>query len=236
MVEVRNLSFSYSKRRILKDVSFSVSPGEIVCVVGGNGAGKTTLLRIMATLAVPDSGAVLLDGQDAFARPLRYRRQLGYLPERFSLYEDMTVKDFLFYRANLKGEPPKRVRRRVSEAVQMCLVADFFRRPIRNLSAGQKKRVALADALMLRPRLLLLDDFLAGFDCGMRDAVGGILADAAAFSSVVVSGHEIDDFAKWASRFLVLKDGGISASVSVADFGRDGLSGRIREELSGGIG
>ena len=153
MLEVRNLSFSYDKRRILKDVSFSVAGGERVCLVGANGAGKTTLLRVMATLAVPDGGSVLLDGQDAFARPLRYRRRLGYLPERFALYEDMRVKDFLAYRAGLKGEPPKRIRRRISEAAQMCMLDDALRSPIRGLSAGEKKRVALADALLLRPRL-----------------------------------------------------------------------------------
>lgn len=202
-------------------------------MVGANGAGKTTLLKIMATLAVPESGSVLLDGHDAFARPLRYRRQLGYLPEKFSLYEDMTVKDFLHYRAALKGEPPKRVRRRVGEAVQMCSISDIFRRPVRNLSAGEKKRVALADALMLRPRLLLLDDFLAGLDCAMRETVGGILESAAAFSSVVVSGHEIDDFAKWASRFLVLKGGRLAACVQAGEAGGE-LAGRVREELSGG--
>ena len=233
MVEVRNLSFSYSKRRILKDVSFSVSPGETVCVVGANGAGKTTLLRIMATLAIPDCGSVLLDRQDAFARPLRYRRQLGYLPEKFSLYEDMTVKDFLHYRAALKVEPPKRVRRRVGEAVQMCSLADILRRSIRSLSAGEKKRVALADVLMLRPRLLLLDDFLAGLDCNMREMAGRILESAAAFSSVVVSGHEIEDFAKWGSRFLLLKEGRLASCICASDFGRDDLPGVIRKELSG---
>ena len=234
MLEVRNLSFSYDKRRILKDVSFSVAGGERVCLVGANGAGKTTLLRVMATLAVPDSGSVLLDGQDAFARPLRYRRRLGYLPERFALYEDMRVKDFLAYRAGLKGEPPKRIRRRISEAAQMCMLDDALRSPIRGLSAGEKKRVALADALLLRPRLLLLDDFLAGLDCAMRKVAGEILANAAAFSSVVAAGHEIDDFAGWASRFLVLRDGVIADSISAGDPEEGDVGGRVREALAEG--
>jgi ABC-2 type transport system ATP-binding protein len=235
MVEVRNLSFSYSRRQILKDVSFTVSPGETVSIVGANGAGKTTLLRILATLAVPQSGSVLLDGKDAFARPLRYRRQLGYLPEKFSLYEEMNVKDYLSYRARLKGEPPKRVRRRVSEAADLCLVSDFLRSPIRLLSAGEKKRVALADAFLLRPRLLLLDDFLAGFDISMREAVGGILSEAAAFSSVIVTGHEIGEFCKWTKRFLVLSDGGISSSVSAGALEAGELQRRVREAMAGGV-
>ena len=90
MLDVRNLAFSYARKTVLRDVSFVVSPGEIVSVVGPNGAGKTTLLKILATLMAPDSGAVLAD---AFARPLRYRRQLGYMPESPALYDDMTVKE-----------------------------------------------------------------------------------------------------------------------------------------------
>ncbi|MBQ0032515.1 MAG: ATP-binding cassette domain-containing protein, partial [bacterium] len=78
MIEVRNLAFSYGRQNVLRDVSFVVSPGEVVSVVGANGAGKTTLLRILATLQLPESGTVLMDGQDALQRPLRYRRQLGY--------------------------------------------------------------------------------------------------------------------------------------------------------------
>ena len=131
MIEIRNLAFSYGGRKVLRDVSFVMSPGEVVSVVGANGAGKTTLLRVLATLAVADSGTVMMDGQNALARPLRYRRQLGYMPERVALYDDMTVKEYLRYRTQLKGEPAKRVRRRVSEAVELCQIGDILRKTIR---------------------------------------------------------------------------------------------------------
>lgn len=131
MLEIRNIAFSYRQKTVLRDVSFMVSPGEIVSVVGANGAGKTTLLKVLATLGVPDSGMVLVDGQDALSHPLKYRRQIGYLPEQPALYDEMTVKEYLEYRAALKGEPGKRVRRRVNDAAEMCQVAGALKTPIR---------------------------------------------------------------------------------------------------------
>jgi len=234
MFEVRNISFSY-RRPVLRDVSFVVSPGETVSILGANGAGKTTLFRILSTLLTPDSGKVLSDGQDAFAAPLRYRRQLGYLPEKVALYEDMTVKEYLVYRASLKGEPAKRIRRRIGEAAEICRIPDAqMRSVIRALSAGEKKRIALADALLLRPRVLLLDDFLAGLDASMRQAAGEMLSGAAAFSSVIVTGHEIDDLMKWSTRFLILREGVISASISAQGTDPAELRARIDAELIGG--
>ena len=234
MLEVRNLSFSYSRQKILRDVSFVASPGEVVTIVGRNGAGKTTLLRILATLQMPDSGTVMMDGTDALARPLRYRHQLGYLPERIALYDDMTVKEYLRYRALLKGEPAKRVRRRVSESVDLCQIGDILRSPIAALSAGQRKRVAIADAMILRPRVLLLDDFLAGLDGSMRETTGAILSSAVAFSSVIVTGHELEDLAKWTTRFLVLNDGVVAASVETAGLDLPVLRERLKIAMEGG--
>ena len=233
MIEVRNLAFSYRRRAILRDVSFVVSPGEVVSVIGANGVGKTTLLKILATLAVPDEGQILLDGSDALAKPLRYRRQIGYLPELPALDDDMSVRDYLRYRANLKGEPARRVRRRVNEAAEICRVADLMRAPIRSLSLGLRKRVALADALLLRPRVLLLDDFLAGLDTSMRRTAGEILSSAAAFSSVIVTGHELSDFAQWTTRFIVLRDG-VSTTVDAAGLEADVLRERLDAALEGG--
>lgn len=235
MLEVRNLSFAYRRAQVLRDVSFVASPGEVVSVVGGNGVGKTTLMRILSTLIVPDGGAVISEGIDIFERPLKYRHQLGYLSENPEPYDDMSVKEYLTYRALLKGEPHKRVRRRVSEAAEMCRLEPLLRRTIRALSMGQKKRVALADALLLRPRVLLLDDFLAGLDTEMRELSGTILSEAAAFSSVIVTGHELSDLAKWTTRFLVLKNGVISSVIPAAGLEPKELEERVRVALTGGV-
>ena len=235
MYEVRNIAFSYGDTPVLRDVSFMVSPGEAVAVVGANGAGKTTLMRVLSTLAVPTSGRVMIDGQDALMRPLRYLRQLGYLPENPSLYDDMSVKDYLTYRAQLKGELPKRIRRRVGEALEVCMLTDSRNRPLRLLSAGLRKRTALADAILLRPRVLLLDDFLAGIDRTMREAFEAIVPAVAAFSSVIATGHELEDLARWATRFLVLRNGVISAEISTAGMERMAAVKAVESAMKGEI-
>lgn len=235
MFEIRNLRFAYRERTVLRNVSFVVSPGEVVSIVGANGAGKTTLLKVLSTLAMPDGGNVIFDGHDAFSDQLKYRRSLGYLPETPALYEDMSVSEYLHYRASIKGEMDKRIRRRVEEASEMCRVRDFMKTPIRKLSWGMKKRVQLADAMLLRPRVLLLDDFLAGLDCTMRAAAGEILHTVAAFSSVIVTGHDLEDMAAWTTRFLILKDGIIEAEVPTAGVETSALKTRIDGLIKGSL-
>lgn len=235
MLEVRNLSFSYRRREVLKNVSFVASPGETVSIVGVNGAGKTTLLKTLATLFVPDSGSILFDGHNAGEEPMKFRRQLGYLPEEPALYEDMTVRDYLDYRAQLKGEMEKRIRRRIDEALEMCRLKEVAKTTIKKLSYGLKKRVQLADALMLRPRVLLLDDFLSGLDRPMRLQVAEILKSAAAFSSVIATGHDIEDMAKWTTRFLILKDGIIEAEIPTSGVEPSALRERIDLVLKGSV-
>lgn len=234
MFEVRNIAFSYSTKNVLKDVSFVVSPGETVCIVGDNGAGKTTLMKVLASIFVPDGGSIRIDGKDALRNPIKYRRELGFLQEDPALYEDMTVKSYLTYRAKLKGEPDKRIRRRIGEASEVCRLRALMARQIRNLSFGDKKRVALADAMLLRPRVILLDDVLAGLDCTMREAAGEIISSVAAFSNVIVTGHEIADLAKWTTRFLVLSSGRIATSISTAGMECSSVVSRVEAALKGG--
>lgn len=207
MLEVRNVAFGYLKTPVLRDVNLVVSPGEVVSLTGANGCGKTTLMRLMATLLMPTAGQVVFDGKDAFQDPVRYRKQLGYLPEKVALYEDMTVKEYLTYRAKIKGEVAKRIRRRVGEASSLAKVEGLLRKPIKNLSYGQKKRVALADTILLRPRILLLDDFLSGLDLEMRESMSETLKEVAAFSSVLTTGHEMEEMRKWSSRIVRLEGG-----------------------------
>ena len=207
MLEVRNISFSWGRTRLLDDVSFAVAPGEVAVIAGANGAGKTSLMKVMAGLCMPSGGTVAADGVDIFANPLRYRRMMGYLPENAPADPDMTVRAYLRYRANLRGEMSKKIRHRVAEAIDLCGLDGHAGEFIGSLSFGLRKRVALADALLLRPRFLLLDDLLAGLDPVTREMFGRILAAISSIAAVVVRGHEIDELARWATKFYVIKEG-----------------------------
>ena len=207
MIQVENLVFGYGSRTVLDGVSFTVASGETVALLGANGAGKTTLLQVLAGVLFPGAGSVRAEDFDVFSHPLRYRRHLGYLPESAPAEDDLTVKQYLKFRAKLKGEASKKIRHRVQEALETCALEPVAQQQIRTLSQGTRKRVALAEAILLRPRHLLLDDPLAGLDRASREGLREVLQGLSSFASVIVAGHELDEFARFANRFLVLKDG-----------------------------
>ena len=216
MLEVQHISFSWGRTPLLEDVSFSVAPGETVVLTGANGAGKTTLMKVLAGLCLPSEGSVLMDGVDVFQQPLRFRRMMGYLPESASVDPDMCVRKYLRYRANLRGEMSKKIRHRVSEAMELCGLGPYADTYVGTLSLGLRKRVALADAVLLRPRILILDDLLAGLDPGIRMSFGRIVRAVSSFAAVIVSGHELDELAQWADKFYVLRDGRILGAKTAA--------------------
>ncbi len=185
-------------------------------LAGANGAGKTTLLKILAGLCVPSAGTVLVDDIDAFRQSLRFRRMLGYLPESAAADPDMRVKEYLRYRATLRGEMTKKIRHRVAEAMDLCGLGTYANARIGTLSFGLRKRVALADAVLLRPRILLLDDLLAGLDPVTRASFGRIVGAVSSFASVIVSGHELDELARWADKFYVLCEGRVLGAKTAA--------------------
>ena len=210
MFSAQNISFARSGCSILSNVTFSVSSGEIVALTGANGAGKTTLLKLLAGIWLPSCGTAGFNGIDMLAEPIRYRRQLGWLGEDASADEDLTVKAYLKYRAKLKGEQSRKIRHRVREAMSICGLQDVCDVVIGKLSRGQRKRVALADAVLLRPRLLLLDDVFAGLDNASRESVVSMISSFSVFSAIIISGHEKEWFNKLGARVIELKNGSLA--------------------------
>lgn len=210
MFEVRNVCFTRMGVDVLSGVSFAVDAGEVVAVTGGNGAGKTTLLKVLAGIWLPSAGTVMADGADVFSEPIRHRRRLGWLSENAPAEDDLTVRSYLKYRARLKGEQSRKIRHRVREAMSVCAVESLSGTRIGRLSHGQRKRVALAEAVLLRPRLLLLDDVFAGLDAASCKAVADLVRSFRSFASIIVAGHETDWFERIGARVLEIKSGRIA--------------------------
>lgn len=234
MFEVSHLSFAYRQHSVLNDVSFAAKAGETIVLAGDSGAGKTTLLRVLAGVRYADSGTVKVDGVEIRDDSVRYLRRIGYMPEASALIDGLTVKSYLQYRARLKGETSRRLRRRVSEAVELCLLGRIVDVPIGKLSNGQRRLVSLADALLMRPRVLLIDDPFAGLDRQARPAVGAALKSAAAFSVAILAGNDLHETCSIASRALVLSGGRIAADLSVVGSDAGGFRARIEAALGGG--
>ncbi len=236
MLEVDHITFSYGRCLVLDDITFDVAPGEIVALTGPNGAGKTTLLKVLSCLLMQDVGTVRLDTINPLLRPIKYRRNIGYLSEHCPLYSEMTVEAYLTYRVRLKGERSMRVRRRVIEALELCGLEDVSQTRVRVLSHGYRKRVGLADALIMHPKLLLLDDLLSGLDVGQRKKTAAMMSAASSRAAVVVSGHEIHEMLDWCTRFMVLNKGRVVAMYRTSDYNRAELAKMLELQCTAGAG
>ena len=178
-LEARELRKSFGKGSViaLDGVSVTVSAGEVVGLVGPDGAGKTTLVRLCAGLRLADGGALSVLGIDVGANPLRVQEQVGYMPQRLGLYEDLTVQENLDLYADLQAIPASRRKQRYTQLFEMTGLADFKTRLAGPLSGGMKQKLGLACALIKMPRLLLLDEPTVGVDRVSRRDLWAIVRD-----------------------------------------------------------
>jgi len=163
-IEVSGLSKSFGNLRAVDQISFFVRPGEIYGLVGPDGAGKTTTLRLLVGALPPDSGEIYLGGINMRLNPEEGRRQVGYLSQRFSLYEDLTVLENIRFFAEVRGLSRHEWLPRSLEILHFVGLEDFRNRLVKHLSGGMKQKLALAVALVSRPRLLFLDEPTTGVD------------------------------------------------------------------------
>ena len=164
MIEVKNLTKRYAGRHAIRDISFSVKRGEIVGLLGPNGAGKSTTMRILSCFMPATSGTARVAGFDVFHQSDEVRRRIGYMPENNPLYPEMRVREYLKFRARLKGLGWRRSRQRVDTVMEQCSLTGVSRRIIGQLSKGYRQRVGLADALSHEPELIILDEPTIGLD------------------------------------------------------------------------
>ncbi|HEY2386526.1 MAG TPA: ABC transporter ATP-binding protein [Candidatus Binatia bacterium] len=195
----------------LRDVSLEVAPGELFGLVGPDGSGKTTLLRIFACLLLPSGGAATVDGIDVTRDPAAVQSRIGYMSQRFSLSETLTVLENLLYVAEIWGVAPGDRRRRIARLLEFSRLGPFQHRLARDLSGGMKQKLALAACLIHEPRILLLDEPTIGVDPLSRRDFWLILYDLLREGSTILLSTPYMDEAERCSRVGYLLDGRVIA-------------------------
>jgi ABC-2 type transport system ATP-binding protein len=211
MIEVENLTKRYPGRVAVSGVSFTVARGEIVGLTGPNGAGKSTIMRVLSGFMPATSGTVRVAGWDVFHQADEVRRCIGYMPENNPLHREMRVREYLKFRASLKGLKGARFRERIDTVLQQCGLAEVQKRIIGHLSKGYQQRVGLADALVHEPPLIILDEPTIGLDPNQIRAVRQLIKDLAGQHTVLVSTHILGEVELTCNRVLILYQGRILA-------------------------
>ncbi len=212
MIDVSNLSKNYAGNNAVKDVSFQVEKGEIVGLLGPNGAGKSTTMRILSCFIPASSGTATVAGLDVFTHADEVRRRIGYMPENNPLHPDMRVREYLKFRARLKGLGRSRSRERVDAVLTQCGLENESKRIIGHLSKGYKQRVGLADALVHEPELIILDEPTIGLDPSQIRSVRQLIKDLGRRHTVLLSSHILPEVEMTCNRVLIMREGRILAS------------------------
>jgi ABC-2 type transport system ATP-binding protein len=220
MIEVQSLSRYYGTHRAVDDVSFTIGENTVVGFLGLNGAGKTTTLKVIAGLLTPSSGAVRIDGVDMTDASVDFRKRIGFLPETPPLYTEMTVTDFLVHVGRLRGMSVAEVSDRIPDVVAKCQLSGQEDRVIDELSHGFRKRVGIAQAIIHKPKLVILDEPISGLDpiqiVEMRKVIQGLATEC----TVLVSSHILGEISQTCHRILVLTDGKLVADGTEAELAR----------------
>ena len=233
MIEVSQLTKDYGTVVAVHDVSFSVGKGEIVGFLGPNGAGKSTTLRVLAGFLGATSGRVRIAGHDIAAAPLAARRELGYMPESAPLYPELRVFEYLQFRARLKEVPRAKQRTAISAAMEHAGVAHMAGTVIGHLSKGYRQRVALADALVSNPPLLILDEPTAGLDPNQIREVRALIKQLGQDRTVLLSTHILSEVEATCERAIVIDRGRLVAEGTIEELRArqksSSLSVRVRD-------
>ncbi|HWK54388.1 MAG TPA: ABC transporter ATP-binding protein [Hyphomicrobiales bacterium] len=220
MLSVSGLSRSYGEFKAVDDLSFTIGAGEIAGLLGHNGAGKTTIMKVISGYLEPDQGRITVDNIDLGASPKLVQQRLGYLPENLPLYPEMPVADYLDYAASLKGLQGELKTAEIRRVVEATTLTEKFLSPIAHLSRGYKQRVGVAQALLGKPHLLILDEPTNGLDPTQTEQMRQLIRDVSKHATVILSTHIMQEVEALCDRVLILKAGRLVVDARLAELQR----------------
>lgn len=212
MITIEDLHKYYGDQRAIGPLSAQVTQGQVVGLLGLNGAGKTTTLRVLACDLLPTSGSVKVGGFDVVSQPHEVRKRTGYLPDIPPLYGDMTVIEYLRFVARLRGVPGAQVAQRVAAVEEQTDIGEVRQQIISTLSHGYRQRVGIAQAIVHRPKFVVLDEPISGLDPAQIVEMRRLVRDLRGEHTVVVSSHILSEISETCDHILVIRDGEIVAA------------------------
>lgn len=205
-LKLEHISKSYGKNKALSDFSMTFTPG-IYALLGPNGSGKSTLMNIITDNLKADAGEIFFDGENVKKMGVRFREKIGFMPQYPGLYPNFTAREFLFYMATLKDIPKKQMKAAVEEVLSAVELSDVAGQKISSFSGGMKQRLALAQATLGDPEIIILDEPTAGLDPKQRISVRNYISSIALKKIVIIATHVVSDIEFIAKDAIILKKG-----------------------------
>ena len=214
MIEVRNLTKKYGDHFAVQDISFSLEKGKIYGLLGPNGAGKSTTMNIMTGYIAATSGEVIIEGHDIFKEAEEAKKHIGYLPEIPPLYMDMTVWEYLFTVADLKGVPKSERKSMIGDVMEKVMITNMKDRLIKNLSKGYKQRVGIAQTLIGNPDIIILDEPTVGLDPKQIIEIRTLIKQLGEDHTVLISSHILSEIGAVCDHVVIINKGHLVVSDS----------------------
>ena len=214
MIEVRNLKKKYGDHFAVQDISFSLEKGKIYGLLGPNGAGKSTTMNIMTGYIAATSGEVIIEGHDIFKEAEEAKKHIGYLPEIPPLYMDMTVWEYLFTVADLKGVPKSERKSMIGDVMEKVMITNMKDRLIKNLSKGYKQRVGIAQTLIGNPDIIILDEPTVGLDPKQIIEIRTLIKQLGEDHTVLISSHILSEIGAVCDHVVIINKGHLVVSDS----------------------
>ena len=211
MIQVKNVTKKYGNFKAVDDISFEVKDGEVVGFLGPNGAGKSTTMNMITGYIDPTQGQIIVNGVDVGKRPRKAKKQIGYMPESVPLYEELTVKEFVRYMAELKLVKHKDLKEETNKLIEEVGLKEVENKLIRNLSRGYKQRVSLAGALIGNPDVIILDEPTVGLDPKQITEIRDLIKKLGKNHTIILSSHILSEVSQICEKVIIINKGKIVA-------------------------